>query len=132
MSMTDPIADFLTRIRNSLAAGHASLEVGGSRFKEQLARILEQEGYIEDWESVADGPKKTIKIALKYGPRGESVIRGLERVSTPGRRVYCGATEIPEVYHGLGINIVSTSRGVLSGAEARRQNVGGEVVCNVW
>ena len=132
MSMTDPVADFLTRIRNALAAGHASLEVGGSRLKEQLARILVDEGYIEAWESRAEGPKKTITLKLKYGADGNGAIRGIERVSSPGRRVYCGASEIPEVLNGLGINIVSTSRGVLSGAQARRQNVGGELVCNVW
>lgn len=132
MSMTDPVADFLTRIRNALAARHQTLEVGGSRIKEQLARILAEEGYIEAWDSRAEGPKKVISMTLKYGPDGQGAIRGLERVSTPGRRIYCGATEIPEVLNGLGINIVSTSRGVLSGAQARRQNVGGEVVCNVW
>lgn len=132
MSMTDPIADFLTRIRNALAAGHASVEIGGSRLKEQLARILAEEGYVESWETREEGPKKTITIRLKYGADGSGAIRGLERVSKPGRRVYCGAADIPEVLNGLGINIVSTSRGVLSGAQARRQKVGGELVCNVW
>ena len=132
MSMTDPIADFLTRIRNALAARHRTLEVGGSKMKIQLARILTEEGYIEDWDARDEGPKKVISMTLKYGPDGEGAIKGLERVSTPGRRVYCGASDIPEVLNGLGINIVSTSRGVLSGAEARSRNVRGEVVCNVW
>ena len=132
MSMTDPIADFLTRIRNALAAGHASVEIGGSRLKQELARILAEEGYVEGFETRDEGPKKTITIKLKYGPDGSGAIRGLERVSTPGRRIYCGASDIPEVLNGLGINIVSTSRGVLSGRQARSQNVGGELVCNVW
>jgi small subunit ribosomal protein S8 len=132
MSMTDPIADFLTRIRNALAARHEQVEVGGSKMKEQLARILSEEGYIESWESRVDGPKRTISLRLKYEPGGEGAIRGLQRVSKPGCRVYCGAKDIPVVYNGLGINIVSTSRGVLSGARARSENVGGEVLCNVW
>ncbi|MEM7249138.1 MAG: 30S ribosomal protein S8 [Acidobacteriota bacterium] len=132
MSMTDPIADFLTRIRNALAAGHTSVQADGSTMKARLAAILEAEGYIDGWKKEEDGPKSTIEIRLKYDVEGTPVIRGLRRVSTPGRRVYCSAQEVPKVLDGLGVSIVSTSQGVISGQDARSRNIGGEVLCEVW
>jgi small subunit ribosomal protein S8 len=129
---TDPIADFLTRIRNAHVARHRTVVAPASKIKIAVARILEQEGYIEGYEVLEKGPKKQLRIALKYGPSGERAITGLERVSRPGRRVYCSKSEIPKVLGGLGIAILSTPRGVLSGSAAKRLGVGGEVLCNVW
>jgi small subunit ribosomal protein S8 len=132
MSMTDPIADFLTRIRNAGAARHATCEMGASRMKEELARILQAEGYIEGFDVSGEGTKRTLAVRLKYAPGGSSVIHGLKRYSSPGRRVYRGATDLPKMLGGLGISIVSTSRGIMTDAQARRQKVGGEVLCQVW
>ena len=132
MSMTDPIADFLTRIRNALMAKHDSLVVSGSRMKERLARILQEEGYVESWSVEGEVPRRELRVQLKYGPDGERVIRGLKRVSRPGRRVFCSAKDLAPVLNGLGISIVSTSRGVMTDRAAREQRVGGEVLCNVW
>jgi len=131
--MTDPIADMLTRIRNAVAARHQRVDIPASRFKTEIARILEQEGYIQSFRVVegGDGPS-VIRIALKYGPRGERVISGLERVSRPGRRVYFGRNDVPKVMGGLGMSILTTSRGVMTGQQAVRAGVGGEVLCNVW
>jgi small subunit ribosomal protein S8 len=132
--MTDPIADMLTRIRNAVAARRQRVDVPASRFKAEIARILEQEGYIRGFERLertADGPAR-LRIVLKYGPRGEQVITGLQRVSRPGRRVYFGSGDVPRVMGGLGTNILSTSRGVMTGQDAVRAGVGGEVVCNIW
>jgi small subunit ribosomal protein S8 len=130
--MTDPIADMLTRIRNALLAGHETVEIPASKVKESIARILCDEGYIGDLTVVARQPQGALRLELKYGPSGEKVINGLERVSKPGRRVYRGKTEIPRVLGGLGITIVSTSQGILEGRQARKLGVGGEVLCNVW
>jgi small subunit ribosomal protein S8 len=137
--MTDPIADMVTRIRNAVYARHQRVDVPASRFKTEIARILEQEGYIQGFrlvEESADGEDGTkrpiIRIALKYGPRGESVISGLERVSRPGRRVYLNRTSVPKVLGGLGTNILTTSRGVMTGRDAVKAGVGGEVLCNIW
>jgi small subunit ribosomal protein S8 len=131
--MTDPIADMLTRIRNAVAARHPRVDVPASRFKAEIARILEQEGYIQGFKTVeADGAPPLIRIALKYGPRGETVISGLQRVSRPGRRVYLGREHVPQVMGGLGTAILTTSRGVMTGREALKAGVGGEVLCNVW
>ena len=136
--MTDPIADMVTRIRNAVHARHQRVDVPASRFKAEIARILEQEGYIQgfrvlDASADAAGPKRpTIRIHLKYGPRGENVISGLERVSRPGRRVYLNRTSVPKVMGGLGTSILTTSRGVMTGREAVKAGVGGEVLCNVW
>ena len=130
--MTDPIADMLTRIRNALLAGHESVEIPASKVKEAIARILREEGYITDLTVVARKPQGAIQLALNYGPSGERVINGLERVSKPGRRIYRGKTEIPRVLGGLGITIVSTSHGILEGRKASKLGVGGEVLCNVW
>lgn len=133
MSMTDPIADMLTRIRNALMAGHTSVSLPSSRIKREIAVIMKEEGYINECrveESV--GPQGVLELDLRYGPDGEKVINGLERISKPGRRVYVGSQDIPDVLGGMGITILSTSRGVIDGRAARRQNVGGEWLCNVW
>jgi small subunit ribosomal protein S8 len=133
--MTDPIADMLTRIRNATLAHHTRVDVPASTLKVEIARILEREGYIQAFKVVEPkegAVQKNIRISLKYGPRGERVITGIERVSRPGRRVYFGTTEVPSVLGGLGTSILTTSRGVMTGREARREGVGGEVLCNVW
>ncbi len=132
MSMTDPIADMLTRVRNGLLANHANVTMPSSRIKRDIAKILKEEGYIRDFSHEDDGRQGTLSIELKYGPHGERVISGLERVSRPGRRIYIGREEIPEVLGGMGIAILSTSRGVLDGRSARRLGVGGEWICNIW
>jgi small subunit ribosomal protein S8 len=133
--MTDPIADMITRIRNAVSARHQRVDIPASRFKAEIARILEQEGYINGFK-VVDGadqaPQQLIRILLKYGPKGETVISGLQRVSRPGRRVYLGREDVPKVMGGLGMSILTTSRGVMTGREAVRAGVGGEVLCNVW
>ena len=130
--MTDPIADFLTRVRNALLAKHVHVDIPTSTLKVELARILEREGYIDGYKIVEASPRSLIRIALRYGADGERVINGLQRVSRPGRRVYCSKGEIPTVLGGLGIAVLSTSKGVLSGGESKRLGVGGEVLCTVW
>jgi small subunit ribosomal protein S8 len=136
--MTDPIADMLTRIRNAVQAKRARVDIPASRLKTEIARILQDEGYVQGFkvvEEVAEGgqsPQKFVRIFLKYGPRGERVITGIERVSRPGRRVYFGHDEVPPVLAGLGISILTTSRGLMTGRQASRAGVGGEVLCNVW
>lgn len=132
MTMTDPIADLLTRIRNACGAKHATCELGASKMKEQLARIFREQGYIADFSVDGEGAQRKLKLCLKYGPDGAPVIRGIERVSKPGRRDYKGATALPRVLNGLGTAVVSTSQGLLTDAEARRRNIGGEVICNIW
>jgi small subunit ribosomal protein S8 len=132
--MTDPIADMLTRIRNAVHARHQRVDIPASRFKAEIARILEQEGYIAGFKMIdaADEQAAAIRLTLKYGPRGETVISGIERVSRPGRRVYLGRTDVPRVMGGLGTNILTTSHGVMTGRDAMKAGVGGEVLCNVW
>ena len=132
--MTDPIADMLTRIRNAVHARHQRVEIPASNFKAEIARILEKEGYIQGFEVLTpEGElQAVIRIALKYGPRGENVISGLERVSRPGRRVYFGRNDVPRVMGGLGTSILTTSRGVMTGQDAVKAGVGGEVLCNIW
>jgi small subunit ribosomal protein S8 len=132
MTMTDPIADFLTRIRNAIRAKHETTDVPASKLKWRLAEILKAEGYITDAQLIGEGPHQTIRIFLKYDPGEVSVIQALERVSKPGRRVYVTADQMPKVLNGLGIAIVSTSRGVMTDRECRQQRVGGEVLCQVW
>ncbi len=135
MSMTDPIADFLTRIRNALAADHEYAEIPASSFKAELARILDEQGYIDGFDVEApnaDHPGEVIRVQLKYTEDRRSAISGLRRVSRPGQRHYVQATEIPKVQGGLGTAILSTSRGVMTGHDARREKVGGEVVAEVW
>jgi small subunit ribosomal protein S8 len=132
--MTDPIADMITRIRNAVSARHQRVDIPASRFKVEIARILEQEGYISGFKMVeaAEATPPLIRIALKYGPKGETVISGLQRVSRPGRRVYLGSDEVTKVMGGLGTSILTTSHGVMTGREAVRAGIGGEVLCNVW
>ncbi len=132
--MTDPIADMITRIRNAVHARHPRVDIPASRFKAEVAKILEQEGYVSAVKVVeaTEDSRSAIRITLKYGPRGENVISGLQRVSRPGRRVYLGRDEVPKVMGGLGTSILTTSRGVMTGREAQRVGVGGEVLCNIW
>lgn len=132
MNMTDPIADMITRIRNGVRARLPKIDVPASRLKTEIARILKDEGYIANYRFVDDGRQGSIRIFLKYGPGWERVITDLQRVSKPGCRIYCGKAEIPRVYGGLGINILSTSRGIMTGREAAKTGVGGEILCNVW
>jgi small subunit ribosomal protein S8 len=132
MNMTDPIADMLTRIRNGVRARLPKVDVPASRLKGDIARILKNEGYIANFKVVEDPRQGNIRVFLKYGPGWEKVITDLQRVSRPGCRIYCGKTEIPRVYGGLGINILSTSHGVMTGREAASTGVGGEILCNVW
>ena len=134
MSMTDPIADMLTRIRNGIQSHHDRVEMPSSKLKVEVAKILKAEGFISNYKVMEeDGkPQPSLRVYLKYSDDGEPVIHGIERVSRPGRRVYRGKEEIPKVLGGLGLAIVSTSKGVLSGAEAARTGVGGEVLCQVW
>ncbi|MBW8712645.1 MAG: 30S ribosomal protein S8 [Acidobacteria bacterium] len=133
--MTDPIADMLARIRNATIARHARVEMPASRLKVEIARILESEGYIQGFKVLEQNGERTqaqLRMILKYGPRGERVISGIQRVSRPGRRVYFGRDEVPDVLAGLGTSILTTSRGVMTGREAVKAGVGGEVLCNVW
>ena len=132
MSMTDPIADLLTRIRNGIQAHHDRVEMPASKLKVELAKILKSEGFISNYKLVEEKPQSTLRVYLKYAEDGEPVIHGIERVSRTGRRVYRNKQEIPRVLGGLGLAIVSTSRGVLSGHEAVKTGVGGEVLCQVW
>lgn len=130
--MTDPIADMLTRIRNAIAANHTRVDIPGSKLKLEVARILKEEGYINNFVTRGEGIKYSIRIFLRYDAKGTSSITHLSRVSRPGRRVYVGATEIPRVLGGYGINIVSTSKGLMSGKKARRENFGGEILAEVY
>ena len=132
MSMSDPIADMLTRIRNALMARHDFVLVPTSRTKLSIAKILKEEGFITDYEVVKGKQHRTIKVYLKYGANNQSILSGLERVSRPGLRVYVQRKEVPRVYSGLGIAIVSTSKGVKTGQQAWRQGIGGELLCYVW
>lgn len=132
MTMTDPIADFLTRIRNALMAKHETTDIPASKLKWRLAEILKEEGYIVDAQWVGDPPKQMIRIALKYGPGETSVIQSLQRISRPGRRIYVAADQLPKVLNGLGVAIISTSRGVMTDRECRQQHIGGELLCQVW
>ena len=129
---TDPIADYLTRIRNGIMAGHDAVVVPASSMKERLSAILKQEGYIHGYKAVEHDGRNYIVVNLKYVKAGESVIHGLRRVSRPGLRVYAGAQEIADVNGGLGIAILSTPKGLLTGKDARKQNLGGEILAHVW
>ena len=130
--MTDPIADMLTRIRNALTAKHDSVEVPASNMKKEIANILLSEGFVQDVKLEEEGVQGKIVVTLKYGPKKEKVISGLKRVSRPGLRVYAGASEIPKVLGGMGIAVLSTSKGIMTDKQARKANVGGEVLCYVW
>lgn len=132
MSMTDPVSDMLTRIRNATTVRHDRTDVPASKMKVEIAKILKQEGFIRTFKLLEEGPQGLIRIYLKYAEDGEPVIHGLRRVSTPGRRVYRAADELPKVQNGLGVAVVSTNRGVLTDEQARGLRVGGEVLCEVW
>ena len=132
MVMTDPIADYLTRIRNANMAKHDSVDIPASNIKKSISEILKREGFIRDYEVADDNKQGVIKVFLKYGPNGERVISGLKRISKPGLRNYVSAEDLPKVLNGLGIAIVSTSAGVITDKEARQKNVGGEVIAYVW
>ena len=132
MTMTDPIADLLTRIRNANQNGFSKLEVPSSTFKVEIVRVLKEEGYIKDYRVLKDTGRAVIKISLKYADKEERVIKTIKKVSKPSRRVYVGKDEIPKVMSGLGVSIISTPKGVMSDRQARRAGVGGEVICTVW
>ncbi len=132
MTTSDPIADMLTRMRNAMIARHSKVDVPASKLKADIARILKEEGYILNFKIAEEGSRKTIKIYLKYNTTNQPVITKLERVSRPGCRVYVGAREIPRVLGGLGINILTTPKGVMTGRSARKEGVGGELLCHVW
>ena len=128
----DPITDLLNRLRNAMRAGHDRADIPASRVKENLLKVLADEGYVASYRKVEEKGRPLLRVGLKYDPDGEPVVNGFERVSRPGRRVYAPAKEIPEVLGGLGISIVSTSRGILTGRQAREAKLGGEILCNVW
>jgi small subunit ribosomal protein S8 len=130
--MTDPIADMLTRIRNAVRIERPYVDIPVSKVKRGVAEVLKREGYIWDWQEVEANPIGNLRIELKYGPNGERVIQRMRRVSTPGRRVYSRSKKLRPVLNGMGITIISTSHGVVSDREARQQNLGGEVLCEVW
>lgn len=132
MSLSDTVADMLTRIRNALRVGRDVVNIRASGICEGIAKVLKEEGYIEDYSRIDDGKQGLLRLYLRYGPGGEQVITELKRVSRPGRRVYRGAEELPRPLDGLGVAIVSTSRGVFSDRQCRKQNVGGEVLCTVF
>jgi small subunit ribosomal protein S8 len=132
MTTSDPISDMLTRVRNAMRAKHAKVDVPSSKLKMEIARILKEEGYILNFKMADEGTKKSIRIYLKYTPANEPVISKIERVSRPGCRVYIGSQDVQRVLGGLGISILTTPRGVMTGNTARRENVGGELLCKVW
>jgi len=132
MVMTDPIADMLTRVRNASHARHEQVDIPASRVKEAIARILREEGFIQSYEHVAEGPQGILRMHLKYGQDRRRVLTGLRRISRPGLRVYARKDQLPRVLGGLGVAVVSTSRGIVTDAEARRLGLGGEVLCYIW
>ena len=132
MTMTDPIADMLTRIRNALTVSYETVDMPASKTKVNIAQVLKAEGMVRNYKVIKDGPRRTLRVVLKYDTEGRPVITGLKRVSKPGCRVYTGSDSIPEVLNGYGINILSTSKGLLTDREAKTQNVGGEILCSVW
>lgn len=132
MQITDPIADMLTRIRNANSAKHETVDIPASNMKKAIANILNEEGYIKGYQVIEDGMQGVIRVTLKYGPNKQRVISGLKRVSKPGLRIYAGAGELPRVLKGLGIAVVSTSKGIMTDKNARKQNIGGEVLAFIW
>ena len=132
MTMTDPIADMLTRVRNANMVKHETVDVPASNMKKEIARILLEDGFIRGYDVIEDGKQGIIRIQLKYGQMSERVITGLKRISKPGMRVYAAKDEVPKVLNGLGISIISTSKGILTDKQARKEGVGGEVICYVW
>jgi small subunit ribosomal protein S8 len=132
MNANDPISDLLNRLRNGMRAGHDRVDLPASRLKEDLLKVMVEEGYIASYRRVEEKGRPLLRVGLKYDPDGEPVVGGLQRVSRPGRRVYAAAKQIPEVLGGLGISIVSTSQGIRTGRQAREQRLGGEILCNIW
>jgi small subunit ribosomal protein S8 len=132
MSLTDPVADFLTRIRNAIRARQQKMDVPASKLKAEIARILKEEGYIANYKATEEDGRQVLRVYLKYGANNEAAIRDLTRISRPGCRVYVGRDEIKRVQGGLGISIMTTPRGVMTGKQARRERVGGEILCEVW
>lgn len=132
MTMTDPIADMLTRIRNSLMASQELVNIPSSKLKINVAKVLKTEGYIRNFRLISDGQRKFIRIFLKYDKDGVPVIEGIKRISKPSRRTYAGSDKIPDVLNGYGIGIISTSKGLMTDREARKRNIGGEIICSVW
>jgi len=130
--MTDPVADFLTRVRNAIRAKQQKVDVPASKLKLEIARILKEEGYISNFKATEENGQKLLRVYLKYGNGSEAAISNLNRISKPGCRVYVGRTEIPRVLGGLGINILTTPKGVMTGRDARKSGVGGEILCEVW
>jgi len=130
--MTDPIADMLTRIRNAYAAKHQKVDVPVSNIKLEIARILKEEGFINNYKMIGEGSRRNIRVYLRYGTKGEQVMSKIERVSKPGCRVYVGSGSIPSVLGGLGVNILSTSRGLMTDRRARREKIGGEILCRIY
>lgn len=130
--ITDPVADMLTQIRNANLARHDHVDVPASKLKMEIARVLKDEGFIADWRVIERGPQGVVRITLRYGPRKEQILSGLRRASRPGLRLYTTRTEIPRVRGGMGVTILSTSRGVMTDRQARRLGVGGEVLCYIW
>jgi len=130
--MTDPLADMLTRIRNAYAARHQKVDVPISNLKLEVARILKEEGFINNYKVIGDGVRRNIRIYLRYGPKGEQVVSKIVRVSKPGCRVYTGSATIPKVLGGIGVSILSTSRGLMTDRQARREKVGGEIICRLY
>jgi len=132
MTMSDPIADMLTRIRNAGKAKFNSVDIPGANLKIELAEVLKNEGYIKNYKFIKDGKQGVLRIYLKYGKDNSHVILRLERVSKPSRRVYVGSKDIKSVYNGLGIAVLSTSKGIMTDKRARKENIGGEIICNIW
>jgi len=132
MGMTDPIADMLTRIRNANIAYHEQVDIPASKAKEQIARVLKKEGFVKDFQVINTGVQGVIRIFMKYGPNKERIISGVKRISKPGLRVYVGKEEIPRIFGGLGVVLMSTPRGIMTGKQAKKQGVGGEVLCYIW
>ncbi len=130
--MTDPIADMLTRIRNAVRVERSHVDLPYSNIKQGIAEVLKSEGYVQDWEVIDSQPAKSLRIILKYGANGEKVIRHIKRLSKPGRRLYSSSSELKPVLNGLGITVISSSRGVLSDRMARQSNIGGELLCEIW
>ena len=132
MTMTDPIADMLTRVRNANTAKHENVDVPASNIKKEIARILLEEGFIKGYDVIEDGKQGLIRLQLKYGKTGERVIKGLKRISKPGMRVYADRDTLPKVLNGIGVSIISTSKGILTDKQARELGIGGEVICYIW
>lgn len=132
MTMSDPIADMLTRIRNGIMASYDTVDIPGSKLKINIAKILKSEGFIKNYKLIADRRQGIIRIFLKYDEKGGPIIVGIQRVSKPSRRVYTNSDQIPKVLNGFGTNIISTSKGVMTGGQARKMGIGGEILCSVW